>query len=239
MKSVCLVGFKNSGKTTLIQELLPILKKQKLKVTVLKFSHHNFDRSDRDTGKFLNSADQVVGLAPDQTMLSWPSQLPFQDILGFVHSDILLIEGGKHIDFLPRIILNKTPDAELETLDNGMVIGIYSHPAKGVRAPVFSTPQSIANLIKEKSFFIPGQNCAKCGFSDCHALGMAILNGKKTVKDCTFLSNHKMKIKINGQQLLLKDFVQDIIRASILGMLTQLKGYKKGKISIMLEDVDG
>ena len=43
MKVACFAGYSNSGKTTLIEQIIPLLRQQGLRVSVVKHAHHRFD----------------------------------------------------------------------------------------------------------------------------------------------------------------------------------------------------
>ena len=49
-----IVGWKNSGKTRLVQELIKYFVTKKLKVGTIKHAHHNFDIDKQDTDSFLH-----------------------------------------------------------------------------------------------------------------------------------------------------------------------------------------
>lgn len=52
MNVVQICGYKNSGKTTLIAALLPLLKEQGLRVAVIKHDSHGFDIDHKGTDTF-------------------------------------------------------------------------------------------------------------------------------------------------------------------------------------------
>jgi molybdopterin-guanine dinucleotide biosynthesis protein B len=66
---VSVVGRSNTGKTTLLEGLLPALKEVGLRVAVVKHHHHtsSFDTPGKDTYRFAEAgADLVVGVSPVQ-----------------------------------------------------------------------------------------------------------------------------------------------------------------------------
>ena len=66
---VSVVGRSNTGKTTLLEALLPALKEEGLRVAVVKHHHHtsSFDTPGKDTFRLAEAgADLVVGVSPVQ-----------------------------------------------------------------------------------------------------------------------------------------------------------------------------
>lgn len=60
MKIVAVVGTKNTGKTTLVTNIVKELVKRGFEVGTIKYSHHSFDMSDRDTGKHKKAGAEIV-----------------------------------------------------------------------------------------------------------------------------------------------------------------------------------
>ncbi|MFA7689823.1 MAG: hypothetical protein WCY18_01855 [Methanofastidiosum sp.] len=46
----------------------------------------------------------------------------------------------------------------------------------------------------------------------------------------------KVEVSINGKQIDLNPFVEELIANIVKGMISPLKGYQKGKIKIEVED---
>ncbi len=109
-------AFSGTGKTSLLKQLIPLLKQQGLRVGVIKHAHHQveFDRPGKDSYELRKAgADQVLlasaqrwalmveqdaGVDPDlQTML---------DRLDATSLDCILIEGFRHVSF-PKIELHR------------------------------------------------------------------------------------------------------------------------------------
>ena len=52
MKTIAVIGWKNSGKTTLVSNLVSHLSKNNLKVGVVKHAHHTFDIDHPNTDSY-------------------------------------------------------------------------------------------------------------------------------------------------------------------------------------------
>ena len=103
MKTLHVVGFKNSGKTTLIARWVRLLNEQGLTVAVLKHHGHqsplDFPKSDTDTMQFFASGADVSvvagGGAVQLHMNEEPDFMRMKDIATIGKPNILLIEGYK------------------------------------------------------------------------------------------------------------------------------------------------
>ena len=104
MKAVSIVGPKNTGKTTLGLKLAKHFKQSGLTVAAAKFSHHGFDWQDTDTTEYARICDAVAGLGPSETFVHWTDHRFLPDILPLLTADVLIVEGGKKLGFLPRIL---------------------------------------------------------------------------------------------------------------------------------------
>ena len=103
MKTLHVVGFKNSGKTTLIARWVRLLKEQGLTVAVLKHHGHgsplDLPKSDTDTMQFFTSGADVSvvagGGAVQFHMNGEPDFMRMKGIATIGNPDIFLIEGYK------------------------------------------------------------------------------------------------------------------------------------------------
>ena len=103
MKTLHIVGFKNSGKTTLIARWVRLLKEQGLTVAVLKHHGHasplDLPKSDTDTMQFFASGADVSvvagGGAVQLHMNEEPEFMRMKNIATIGKPNILLIEGYK------------------------------------------------------------------------------------------------------------------------------------------------
>lgn len=46
----------------------------------------------------------------------------------------------------------------------------------------------------------------------------------------------KVEVKINGEEVELNPFVEEFIKNTVIGMVSTLRGYEKGKIKIEIEE---
>lgn len=115
-----ILGFAASsgtGKTTLLIELIPLLKKQGLRIAVIKHSHHDFDidQPGKDSYRLRKSgADQTLVASAWRWALitETPEQQPptlsnLTQKLDHELIDLILVEGFKHETF-PKIELHRT-----------------------------------------------------------------------------------------------------------------------------------
>jgi len=83
--------------------------------------------------------------------------------------------------------------------------------------------QRIAEILSK----LPELDCKKCGYESCEELAAAIYKGKAKLSDCAPLklkSQLRTRIMINDNEVPIQPFVSKIIRNSILGMVSSLKG---------------
>jgi molybdopterin-guanine dinucleotide biosynthesis protein MobB len=111
-------AYSGTGKTTLIKQVIPLLKSRGLKIAVIKHAHHHFDldQPGKDSYELRKSgADHTIictttrmaaiseFASPDQE----PSLQEIIDTLDTTRFDILLVEGYKHLAFT-KIELHRT-----------------------------------------------------------------------------------------------------------------------------------
>ncbi len=118
--SIPYIGFcaySGTGKTTLIKQLIPLLKQQGLRLAVIKHAHHEFDldQPGKDSYELRKSgADQTVICT--HTRMAWISEFdtpmdepPLASIINRVDPDsvdLILVEGYK-MENIPKIELHR------------------------------------------------------------------------------------------------------------------------------------
>lgn len=227
MRAISITGFKNSGKTTLVRALAQALEEQGLRVGIVKHTHHSIDVAQTDTAVFSAPGRNVAGVADTQSVVFFNKHLEVQDLLPLLDAEIILIEGGKNNNWLPRIVCLHHA-AEIEDLRPELAIASFGQAFSAV-VPHFELSQvaALATLVREKSFALPALNCGACGFADCGGLAAAIVAGQKCAEDCQALPTD-ISVRVNGQDVGLNPFVARMMGGALRGMLAELKGVTKG-----------
>jgi len=110
-------AFSGTGKTTLLCQLIPLLKAGGLRIGVVKHAHHQFeiDHPGKDSHS-LRSAGAEQMLIASKGRIAWIEELPEQqreptlaEVIGTLDPsrlDLVLVEGFKHEAF-PKIELHR------------------------------------------------------------------------------------------------------------------------------------
>jgi len=232
MRAVSIVGPKKSGKTTLGLKLAVALGNLGYKVAAAKHSRCGFDKQNTDTGRYLKVCTGVIGLGPDESMISWPDERFLPDLIPLVDADVLLVEGGKSYGWLPRILLFNDPE-DAKELNPELALACHGkHGLPGV--PRIDSVDELAKLVLDRGFVLPGLDCGSCERENCRGLAMDIVAGRAEISDCKSL-NSKMKITVDGKNVALNPFMNNLFAAVINTMLSQLKGFVPGHIKIDME----
>ena len=97
---VAVSGVKNSGKTTLIESVLPLLAQAGLQVAVVKHDGHSFDPdpSNTDTGRFMAAGAAGTAIFDGEKFKIVKKQPVTEDflIMQFPEADLILLEGFKY-----------------------------------------------------------------------------------------------------------------------------------------------
>jgi molybdopterin-guanine dinucleotide biosynthesis protein B len=248
LKVVGIIGYKNSGKTTLARTLARELTGRGHEVVVIKHSSHSLDLSGKDTAVLGEAAGQVGFISPGESAVFWKKPLSLENVIPHLEADIVLVEGFKQAKTFPKIVClrGELDDADRDRSDDlfdGLAICAVG-PADQMeelaipsldklRIPLFGRDEVglIADLVEEKAFKLPNLDCGGCGSETCYDLAREIVAGSGSVEDCVSL-HPTTEVKVDGQPLPMNPFISNIVRSTILGMLSPLKGFKKGKIEI-------
>jgi molybdopterin-guanine dinucleotide biosynthesis protein B len=245
---VGIIGFKNSGKTTLTRKLARELIRRGHEVAVVKHLSHHLDLPGKDTTILGEEAGQVGFVSPQGSGVFWKKQLSLEDIIPYLEADIVLVEGFKAEKTYPKVVcLRGEPDdadpRRSGELFDGLAICAVGPPdqVEALDVPSFDrlrTPLldrddvgKVADLVEQKAFKLPNLDCGGCGHERCYDLAREIVAGSRSVGDCVSLQP-TTEIMIDGRSMPLNPFISRIVRGTILGMLSSFKGFKKGKIEI-------
>ena len=156
---VSIVGRSNSGKTTLLEKLIPELQRRGYRIAVVKHFYHAgipFDVPGKDSFRLAQAgADQVILAAPDQVIrIRRCEQEPtLAEVVADVRDvDLILVEGHKRAD-VPKIEVNRRErDTQLVCADDEWLIAVASDQRFDVGVPQFDLEDVVgmADLIEAR-----------------------------------------------------------------------------------------
>ncbi len=138
-KTVGIIGWQNSGKTTLVVDLVKHLSKQGYKVSTVKHAHHAFDidKPGKDSFKHREAGAMEVMVASDTRWalmreLEVETQPALPELVARMDSaDIILAEGFKSGGH-PKIEVWRNPETELLARTDPNVIAMVTPRAVGI-----------------------------------------------------------------------------------------------------------
>ena len=148
------VGWKNSGKTTLMARLVEEFARRGVKVAAVKHAHHEFDvdQPGRDSYKFREAGAREVAVVSSRRVaimheLRGEDEPGLMEIVGRLKgSDLILVEGFKR-DGHPKIEVRRTGAVQSDPLAGNVpsVVAIAAdHPTEAAGLPVFALDDAAA-----------------------------------------------------------------------------------------------
>ncbi|AGO57628.1 molybdopterin-guanine dinucleotide biosynthesis adapter protein MobB [Serratia plymuthica 4Rx13] len=155
-----IAAYSGTGKTTLLKQLIPLLRQREIRVGLIKHTHHDMDvdTPGKDSYELRKAgADQTL-VASDRRwalMTETPEQLPLD--LHYLASrfdrdkvDVILVEGFKHEAVSKIILYREGIGRPLEDMLDKFVIAVASdRPVTGVKFLDINQPEAIAEFIVE------------------------------------------------------------------------------------------
>jgi len=210
---ISIVGKSDSGKTTLIEKLVPELTRRGYRIATVKHDVHGFevDREGKDSWRHKRAgAHTVVISSPQKIALirDVERDLSLMEIRDKLIRDVdLVLSEGYKRDVQPKIeIFRKERHQELLCAKEDNLIAIVSDQTFNVGIPCFDLEdmKGLSNFI-EKEFLKPGK-------------------GKE------------VSLNVGGKPIPLSPFVTDFMTKTIKGMLSALKDCDPaGRVEIRIE----
>ncbi len=118
--SIPLIGFSafsGTGKTTLLKQIIPLLKQRNIRLAVIKHAHHHFDLDQPGKDSFelrkagadktiICTTTRMAVITEFPTPEAEPSMREIIDLIDAESFDLILVEGYKHLPF-PKIELHR------------------------------------------------------------------------------------------------------------------------------------
>jgi len=237
-RAVAVTGFKNSGKTRVVEALTAELTERGYKVGTIKHTADTvtLDSPGKDTERHRKAGSRATAILQEEAAAIFlDKHLSLQEaaqMLGPV--DFLIIEGFKTLDTHARIIVPRD-NAEVDKLRNGLEIAIVNLPESSfhgdTEVPQFSLYQvdELANVVESSAFpLLLGLDCHSCGHPNCRSMGAALLAGESEITQCIGYGS-QFKLRVNDIDVPLNNFTRVAMQNVILGFIKTLKGGEEAK----------
>jgi molybdopterin-guanine dinucleotide biosynthesis protein B len=213
---ISIVGKSDSGKTTLIEKLVPELTRRGYRIATVKHDVHGFevDREGKDSWRHKQAgAHTVVISSPKKVALirDVEKDLTLEEIREKLIQDVdLILSEGYKKDVQPKIeIFRKEKHKELLCTKEDNLIAIVSDKKfrVGVSCFFLDDVKGVADFI-EKKYLQPERE-------------------------------GEVSLKVNGKKIPMTPFVKNFVTSTIKGMLSSLKGCATAKqIEIRVDGKD-
>jgi len=240
MRVFSVIGASNSGKTTAIEAIIKELSRRGYSVGSVKEIHYEqfaLDKAGTDTYRHRQAGSKLVaarGLY--ETDFLFGERLTMEKVLKFYDHDFVVLEGVT--DFVvPKILCARTEDEIKERMDPTVfalsgLIALHTDQYEGL--PAFDPLKDAEKLVDYIEAKVPPvlpnkpkESCGQCG-SSCETMLADILNGKKNRSECK-VDQGSVKLFIGDEEIKMVPFVKAILTGTVVGFVSNLKGYQKGK----------
>jgi molybdopterin-guanine dinucleotide biosynthesis protein B len=223
--SIC--GYQDSGKTTMVEQLVRALVRKGYKVSSVKHApcRKGIDSKGKDTWRHWQAgSDPVVFSSDIETSVIKHSKTPIDEIVRMVmadyHPDVIIIEGLKHGPF-KKVAIGDLKPTEGTVLTN---------PSLKKLVDYVQTEVAVERVLAR----LPGLDCGKCGH-DCEGLARAIVARKHRIEDCVELAYVDVAIFIGENKIPTGKFASKVVNDTVRGLLSSLHGYEPDKdVDILL-----
>lgn len=210
MKALAVVGFSGSGKTRLMVRLIAALRERGLRVAAVKRCSHGFtlDTEGKDTAEFSRAGAESVAMVSGE---EWAA-----------------FGRAGSIDIV-RLARRLFPAADVVLVEGGKdVPGLPKIEVRraGVPGVPAIPPRELVAIVSDGP--VPGAAVPVLGPDQTG--GLADLIQAQKEGDMT-----KIRLEIDGREVLLNAFVQTFIEKTVIGMVTALTGVEPDPREVRLE----
>ncbi|MFP3950534.1 MAG: molybdopterin-guanine dinucleotide biosynthesis protein B [Candidatus Bathyarchaeia archaeon] len=243
-RAVAVVGFKNSGKTRVIEGIVEVLSDRGYRVGTLKHTAEEvtLDTPGKDTWRHTSAGARSTAILSDEKAAIFRQEpLTIHEaalLLGDI--EILLLEGFKSLDYIPRIIIPKNK-AEVDELSNGLEIALIQPDNFEISSHIpilgFDEEEQLADAVLERAIpLLGGFDCGGCGYDSCRELAKAIMAGEAEATSCIRYASGPLTVKVNDEKVELNRFVRTLFKNIVTGMVKPLRGVESpSKIEIVYQ----
>lgn len=238
MKVFSINGYTKSGKTTTVENVIKELKVRGYSVGSVKEIHYEefeIDVEGTNTSRHRCAGSELVtARGMFETDILFQKKISMEKLLSFYNHDYVVLEGVNDIN-APKIITahnTKEIDEKIDyrTMAVSGVIANQMNEYNGL--PVINCIKDTKGLVdyieKKVPKLLPDfdpECCGACG-QNCHEMLRDIISGKRHRSDCV-ISKSSVSLRINGKLVDMVPFVQNILRNTVLGVVSELKGFSE------------
>ena len=247
MKVFTVTGLTGSGKTSIIEKIVAELTARGYSVGTVKEIHNEsfrIDQEGKNTYRHRQAgADTVTARAHHETDVMYKGHMPIYEVLSHYTEDYIILEGVRDA-VVPEIAVCKEDASPEITPLTIAVSGRFANTPKDSYKglPVINgltDTARLTDLIIEKTpellYDVHPECCSLCG-SDCRSFLAKCLKGEEKPENCV-LKQKTVTLKMDGKEIVMVPFVQNILKNAVLGVVQELKGYRKGgRITIEFRD---
>ncbi|MEI6759560.1 MAG: molybdopterin-guanine dinucleotide biosynthesis protein B [Betaproteobacteria bacterium] len=169
MKVVGFAGYSGSGKTMLVERLIPVLRLQGLRVSVVKHAHHRFDidHPGKDTYRHREAGAFEVVIASNRRLallreFEQETQLSVHQLLAELYEgvDWVLVEGFKDSDLLKIEVWRASANQPARYPDDDFIVALATDSPQALPQPTLrpvldlNDPEAVAQwLVGNQSRF--------------------------------------------------------------------------------------
>jgi len=251
---IAVIGHKNSGKTSLIEDLIRSLRSEGFRVMSAKhvdLKGFTLDREQTDTWRHSKAgANPVICISESEIAIirkDGEDEFSIKDLMEYGgDADVILLEGFSRWilkdEDVGKIVMVRDRSELEEYSENvkGPVLAYCSYRKDLVGDGLVDATAEFSRILSAVKGFIhdkrrlndilrglPGLNCGKCGYRSCLGLAKAVVSGKASVEECAVRRSEgkiKASILIDDKRIPTIPYISELIRRTILAMISTLKG---------------
>ncbi len=243
VKVVTISGFKDSGKTSVLESLVKTLSERGNEVGTIKhIPHGNYaiDQEETDTWRHVEAGSKkTIALGPEEVFTWEKKDKNLEDLLLSLRDlDYVVMEGFKNAENIVKIAVARD-ESEAKKLDDEFTVCFIGQGIDGKTVLDPEDTSKLADLVENKAVTpVGGLNCGDCGYDTCRDYVLAALEGKAPQEGCVALKG-PTTIFVDGEQIPIKSFVKNLIANTVEGVVDSLKGTDGEEIEIRIRKNKG
>jgi len=241
-RMVSVVGYKDSGKTRVVEALVSELARRGHVVGTVKHTAESvlLDTPGKDTWRHREAGSVATAILHGKGLAFFiDSPMTVAEAASRLGDlDFVVTEGFKTLGTVAKIIVPREA-GEVEGLSNGLEIAVAVLDGREIEdvsgAPSVGLEEIkvLADIIEERAFpILPDLDCKGCGYGSCLEFGMALLAEEAGIEGCVGYAPG-FSLRVDGEEVALGPFVQDVTRSVVLGLVSSFKGVgRPGRVEL-------